>query len=193
MSRFFSEREESLIKRVTPKEHTEEKTENGKKVRFVKGNYVKQVLNELFDYDWQETIIGKEFFATPTPCVIVHLRLTANTENGKQLFKEQFGGAYVEKNLPYAYKAAATDALKKCASEIGLFADVYTEEKTPEPLPDDPLAIIEMMKRECIELEISFTKADEKFFHKTVTDKVIGNYEKCMYKLQTYIDKTKKK
>jgi Rad52/22 family double-strand break repair protein len=189
---YFSQRQLGIINRPTPKEHTEEKEENSKKVRFVKGSYVKQVLNELFDYDWQETIIKTDFFPTPLPCVVVHIRLTATTDEGKHVHKEQFGGAYVEKSLPYAYKAAATDGLKKCAAEIGLFADIYTEEKTTEPQAESPLHVIERLKQECIELEVAFTKTDIKLFERTVTKQDKGNYEKCIFKLNAYIAKTKK-
>jgi len=192
---FFSERQLQIIKRATPKEHIEEKADNkGNKVKYVSGNYVKSVLNELFNYNWQENILKTDFFPSPNACVVAHVRLTGYTDNGLPVIKEQFGGAYVDGNLPYAYKAAATDALKKCAAEIGLFSDVYIEEKPKElpSEPDSPLAVIELLKNECIELQITFTKTDAAFFNRTVQKNDKGNFEKCIQKLKYYISKAQK-
>lgn len=190
---YFSERQLKIINRPTPKEFIEEKEERGKKVRYVAGHYVKKTLNELFGYNWQEHILRTDYFPDKG-CVVSLVRLTAMTDTGKQVLKEQFGGSYVDGNIPYAYKAAATDGLKKCASEIGLFSDVYTDEKPSEnasPL-DDPLVIIASLRQDCIGLEIEFTKTDANFFTKTVSKRDKGNYEKCIQKLKTYIAKTKK-
>lgn len=191
---FFSETELAIVTRPTPKQHIEEKQDGNKKVKYVTGSYVKAVLNELFDYNWQETIVQTSYFPAPNACVVVHIRLTATTELGRVIHKEQFGGAYVEKSLPFAYKAAATDALKKCASEIGLFSDVYTDDKpAEEPLPqDDPLVQIEMLRMECIESQIEISASDKRLFTKTVNNREKGNYEKCIFKLNAYIAKTKK-
>jgi len=53
------------------------------------------------------------------------------------IIKEQFGSHVFTNDttsVGNAYKSAATEAFKKCASEIGLCWDIYTQEK-PEVKP----------------------------------------------------------
>jgi hypothetical protein len=69
---------------------------------------------------------------------IVHGRLTCNGANGVQIIKEQFGrvdlkfrkGTDIPLDLGNDLKAATTDALKKCAAELGVAMDVYSGEET---------------------------------------------------------------
>ena len=105
---------------------------------FVSGSYVTQVLNSLFGFDWNFTIKTsmEEALATArTGTVVVQGRLEVRIGD-RYIVKEQYG----RKEVAYKkgtndlldfgndLKAAATDAKKKCASELGLFADVYSQE-----------------------------------------------------------------
>lgn len=105
---------------------------------YVSGSYVTQVLNSLFAFNWsfQITTSMEEALATAkTGTVVVKGRLEVKNGDG-WIVKEQYGRKEVafkkgtKEPLDFGndLKAAATDAKKKCASELGLFADVYAQE-----------------------------------------------------------------
>ncbi len=121
-----------LLKK-TPSQYVKERPgKGGGKWKFVTGGYVKKCLNLMFGWDWDFEIISEQIHGKQ---VIVKGRLTCRT-NGKQIVKMQFGGkdiAYKKGtedplDLGNDFKAAATDCLKKCASEIGIAADIYNAE-----------------------------------------------------------------
>ena len=103
---------------------------------YVSGGYVRKVLNLMFGWDWDfevvsEQVVGKQ--------VIVKGKLTCRVNN-RQIVKMQFGckevicrsGTETPLNLGNDFKAAATDALKKCAAELGIAADIYNKQDFQE-------------------------------------------------------------
>ena len=105
---------------------------------YVAGSYVTQVLNSLFGFNWSFEVLTsmQEALATAnTGTVVVQGRLKVKIGD-EWITKEQYGRKEVaykkgtETPLDFGndMKAAATDAKKKCASELGLFADVYSKE-----------------------------------------------------------------
>lgn len=96
---------------------------------YVSGGYVRKCLNILFGWDWDFEIIDKQLIFNQ---VIVEGKLTCRS-NGSTIVKMQIGGKEVvfkkgtqdPLNIANDFKAAATDALKKCAAEIGIAADIY--------------------------------------------------------------------
>ena len=120
---------------------------------YIKTGYVIDVLNRVFGYLWSfEVLTSLEEAAkmAGSGTVVVKGRLTVNTSNGTQLVKEQFGRCEVKfksawdenqkKKIPTKefldfgndVKGAASDALKKCASEFGLFRDIYHKDDFEE-------------------------------------------------------------
>lgn len=107
--------------------------------KYVTGTYVKKVLNLTFGFDWNFEIVKYEYDLTIGQ-VFVHGRLTVHS-GGKTIIKEQFGrqdikfknewkdGKKFKTQIPLDLgndlKASTTDALKKCASELGIASDVY--------------------------------------------------------------------
>jgi hypothetical protein len=99
---------------------------------YVTGGYVKKVLNLLFGWDWDFEIVDQLIYESE---VVVKGRLTCRT-NGKEIVKMQYGNKEVmfkkgtkdPLSIGNDLKAAATDALKKCAAEIGIAADIYNKE-----------------------------------------------------------------
>ena len=98
---------------------------------YVTGVYVKKVLNYIFGWMWNFEVKDK---GREGDLVWVQGRLTINNKTGKpMIIKEQFGRADIKMKKgtkdPLDYgndlKAATTDALKKCASELGIASDVY--------------------------------------------------------------------
>lgn len=114
---------------------------------FVPGGYVQKVLNLMFGWDWDFEIANVWQTEAPNPQIVIHGKLIVRT-GGHVIVKSQFGnkdivfendkdvvdGKSVKKksNRPLDigndYKAAATDALKKCAALLGIAADVYNRE-----------------------------------------------------------------
>jgi len=123
----------------TPKDKIKQRpAKGGGTWDYVSGSYVTQVLNSLFGFYWSFEVITPmaDALATAhTGTVVVQGRLKVKIGDD-WITKEQYG----RKEITYKkgsqdlldfgsdLKAAATDAKKKCASELGLFADVYSQE-----------------------------------------------------------------
>ena len=96
---------------------------------YVSGSYVRKVLNLMFGFDWSFEILEQHVMHGEA---IVKGKLTC-TSNGRTIVKMQFGnkdiicrkGTEIPLSIGNDLKAAATDALKKCAAELGIAADVY--------------------------------------------------------------------
>lgn len=98
---------------------------------YVTGGYVKKVLNIMFGWQWSFEIIEEQIMHGEA---IVKGKLTC-TSNGITIVKMQYGnkdiicrkGTDIPLSIGNDLKAAATDALKKCAAEIGIAADIYNK------------------------------------------------------------------
>jgi hypothetical protein len=146
----FHEWQINELRKRTPSSETQEKQdENGNKYKTVSGSFMKKRLNLIFGWDWDFQIVSKEYFSGANE-VIVHGRLTIRSKSLHPIIREQFGKHYLEVkttsnrnvsrssvvNIGNGYKSAATDAFKKCASEIGLCWDIYSSE-SPEGKPGE--------------------------------------------------------
>lgn len=131
---------QTLLKR-TPKAYVKERpAKGGGKWKFVSGGYVKKILNLMFGWDWDFEAVSEQVAYGQ---VIVKGRLTCRS-NGKEIVKMQFGkkdivfkkGTNDPLDIGNDFKAATTDALKKCASELGIAADIYNADEFREVLLD---------------------------------------------------------
>jgi len=117
----------------TPPEHIYHRVgKGGGQFEYVTGTYMKKMLNYTFGWMWDFEIKdhGRE-----KNMVWVLGRLTIKDKKGTPMIvKEQFGRADVkyykdrtkgELDFGNDLKSAATDALKKCASEFGIASDIY--------------------------------------------------------------------
>ncbi len=128
-------RQVGLINMETPKEFIKEKPgRGGKKVSFVEGGYIINQLNGVFSpLGWDFEIVEqgtteRKNEKSAEGEVWVRGRLIINDhKNGFKVFKTQYGQHNIHQNVPIgdAFKSAATDALKKCASMLGIAQDVY--------------------------------------------------------------------
>jgi len=130
-----------IILKKTPAQYT--KTRPGKgggKWTYVTGGYVKKCLNLMFGWDWDFEIVDENIMIEAKE-VVVKGKLTCRS-NGKIIVKMQYGNKDImfrkDSDIPLSIgndmKSAATDALKKCASEIGIAADIYNKEDFREIL-----------------------------------------------------------
>jgi len=101
---------------------------------YVSGSYMKKQLNMLFGWNWDFEIISEQILVEAGE-VVVKGKLTCRS-NGNTIVKMQYGnkdiifkrGTQTPLSIGNDLKAAATDALKKCAAEIGIAQDVYAPE-----------------------------------------------------------------
>lgn len=128
-------RQTGIVNAPTPKQAIKSKPgRGGKKVTYIEGGYVISRLNEAF------SPLGWEFRITERGTtdrkneksaegeVWVYGELTIiDHKNGFRVTKGQYGQHAIHEKVPIgdAYKAAGTDALKKCASLLGIGLDVY--------------------------------------------------------------------
>lgn len=148
---FLNQKQLNHILKPTPKKYLQErKGKGGELWTYVTGNYVKKALNVVFGFDWDFEVVKYEFDLGIKQCFVLG-KLTMRSD-GKTIVKSQFGRADIKFRVAYTpdpnnpgksikqttdepldlgndLKAATTDALKKCASEIGIAADVYAKEE----------------------------------------------------------------
>jgi hypothetical protein len=148
------------ILKKTPAQFVKKRpAKGGGEWEYVSGGYIKKCLNLMFGWDWDFEIV--EHIVSDGEA-IVKGRLTCRS-NGKTIVKMQYGNKDVmyKKQSPQDasaglprialsigndLKAAATDCLKKCASEIGLAADIYNKEDFREVKVDTEGIAIEEIK-----------------------------------------------
>jgi hypothetical protein len=135
----FEERQLAFLMGRTPAQHIYKRPAKGVggEWDYVTGVYVQKVLNYVFGWDWDFQIIDK---GREENLVWVQGRLTVRDKRGNAIVKEQFGRAEIKFKrdktgmLDYGndLKSAATDSLKKCASELGIASDVYGKNEFKE-------------------------------------------------------------
>lgn len=121
----------------TPKNKIyQRKGKGGGTWNYVKGSYCTQTLNSLFGFMWDFEVVtpmADILQTAKTGTIVLQGRLKVKIGD-EWITREQFGRKDVtfkkDSKEPLDFgndlKAAATDAKKKCASELGLFADVYS-------------------------------------------------------------------
>lgn len=119
------------IRKPTPPSQIDILEENGIKIKSVKPDFAKKKLNHVFGFNFNFTIISKEYFKDSN-IIIIHGRLSIKISDNI-IIREQFGECKTNNNnLGNAFKGAATNALKKCMAELGFFWDIYGDSQSLE-------------------------------------------------------------
>jgi hypothetical protein len=135
--------QQTILTQTTPPNVVKtRKGRGGKTLSYVSHDYVTRTLNEAFNFAWSFDILSERFIGGDNPSeVVVKGQLTVHGPNG-DLTKTQFGGSDVKRlkngntiSIADDLKSAASDALKKCASLLGVALDLYGN--TP-PAAADP-------------------------------------------------------
>lgn len=190
----LNEHQLAQILKRTPTQYIKKRpAKGGGTWEYVTGGYVRKVLNLMFGWDWDfeildHTIIGGE--------AVVKGRLTCRT-NGKQIVKTQFGNKdiiykkqtqeeitkgldKIPLSIGNDLKAAATDALKKCAAEIGIAADIYNKEDFNEVIVDVDNSL-ETTLKELYTVKSEHLPEDEKInFERIINQKEAKSYRKAI-------------
>ena len=98
-----------------------------------------QLLNEAFDYAWDTTVKSHEIF---DGLAVALVELKVWDSQGSPIIKQQFGSCNINRGVDTgaALKGAASDGLKKCASQLGVALELYLDDvpsgfKPPAPGP----------------------------------------------------------
>ncbi len=129
-----------LLQRTPSHEIKTRQGRGGMQFSYVEHGYVTERLNLVFGFNWDFEVMDKQILEDE---VIVEAKLTVRTPGGQTIVKTQFGGADIKRHTSGArsgkplsiaddYKAAASDALKKCASLLGIGLDLYGRDRPHE-------------------------------------------------------------
>lgn len=156
----LTDNQKKEIQLTTPDQFIKERRgRGGKNVKYVEGGYVIARLNQIFGIiNWSFEEVDR---VESDKEVSVLGRLTIHDhKGGYSVKKEQWGQSDIQDNVPLGdtRKAAATDALKKCASLFGIALDVYwkqldiTEKKPDEKTKTPTITRAEALKRGIAEI-----------------------------------------
>ena len=150
-----------LLQRTPKHEIKMRQGRGGLQFAYVEHGYVTERLNMVFGFNWDFEIIDKQILEDE---VIVEAKLTVRTPKGQTIVKTQFGGADIKRHasgpkmgrplsIADDYKAAGSDALKKCASLLGIGLDLYGRDRMDDDLPrlaeePPPVRVPEPVKRD---------------------------------------------
>jgi hypothetical protein len=181
---FLNTNQLKFVLKRTPKQYVRKRAAKGGGTwDYVSGGYVKKALNLVFGWDWTFRVLDK--WKDGGEC-IVHGQLTVSS-HGVTVIKEQFGNKEIiyrkqkpeevvagAERIPLSigndYKSACTDALKKCAAELGFAADIYNKEefKEVQVVEDDPMNWDDL--RELFDLKKEHLTDEDRIYMKRVID-----------------------
>lgn len=179
-----------LLKKTPPQYVHTRPAKGGGTWEYVTGGYVKKVLNLMFGWNWSFEIVDEQIMHGEA---IVKGKLTC-TSNGVTIVKMQYGnkdvicrkGTDIPLSIGNDLKSAATDALKKCAAELGIAADIYNKLDFKEVnVAIDPSVTLEDIT-ELFELKREALTPDE-LTHATriIENKETNSYKKLFNQLQS--------
>ncbi len=143
------------ILQTTPKKYVYQKPAKGggKPFDYVTVSYVQKALNYIFGWDWDFEVIEHGIEGGQ---VWVKGRLTVRgTKPGQAITKTQFGRADIKYRrgtkdmLDFGndLKGATSDALKKCASMLGIASDIYGKSEYKAETDHEPQESRTMQER----------------------------------------------
>lgn len=182
----LNEKQLQLILQSTPPQYIKQRpAKGGGTWDYVTGGYIKKCLNIMFGWDWDFEILDQQILHGE---VVVKGKLTCRS-NGHTIVKMQYGNKDIvyrkqvngeTERQPLSIgndlKAAATDCLKKCASEIGIAADIYNKEDFHEVMVEQPITLEDL--RTLFELK-KLVLSDEEMRH---GQRIIDNNETASFK-----------
>ena len=148
--------------------------------KYVTGAYMKKTLNYMFGWLWDSEVVRSENVVIDGTIVeiVVDVKCTFRVYDDKTkeyltITKTQAGGAEVKykkgTKIPMDFandrKAAITDGVKKCASELGIASDVYSEDEFRDVPADIANDVRESAKpkKKSIKVEVDNTEKEEEY------------------------------
>ena len=137
----FSEKQLIALVQKTPERYVKSRAgRGGRKFNYTTVSYVQDRLNQIFGWAWSFEV--KDHGQSPQGSLWALGKLTILDPKTRQIVvtKEQFGSSEYKKaggtEIDYAddLKSATSDALKKCASLLGIALDLYATEEVAEDI-----------------------------------------------------------
>lgn len=136
---YISEAQRNILLQSTPNDKVRTRQGRGTaQLRYVDHAYVTEQLNLAFGWNWDFKVVHENLITAGKDNKIVEVsvmgELSVRLPGGTIITKQQYGAQTVEysKSDPFlpvslgdAKKGAASDALKKCASLLGIALDLY--------------------------------------------------------------------
>lgn len=144
-----------ILKKTPPSQIKRRPAKGGGEWEYVSVSYVQKSLNIMFGWDWDFEILDEKIFLESKE-VVVKGRLTCKS-GGKTIVKTQYGnkdvmckrGTTTPLSIGNDLKAAASDALKKCASLIGIAQDIYAKDDFKEVIIEETVRDVAAMLSKC--------------------------------------------
>ena len=191
----LNDKQLQILFKKTPSKHIYQRpAKGGGKWDYVTGTYIRKVLNLMFNFNWDFEV--EEYkFDLQLKQVFVLGKLTVRT-NKNTIVKMQFGTKDImfrrNSDLPLDLgndlKAATTNALKKCASELGIASDVYAPNEFKEINVVSSLNYPEMLEEIKTLLEsVKISEEDRMNIDFIIDNKQEVSYQKVLTKLKKMI------
>lgn len=201
----FNAKQMQVLLASTPQYAIKERpAKGGGTWKYVSGAYVRKCLNLMFGFDWDFEILDDKIIHDEA---IVKGRLTCRIGK-RRIIKSQYGNKEivylndwvkdengkskkVKSDRPLSIgndlKSACTDALKKCASQLGIAEDVYSEDdfipaRIEELTEDDLIILYDVLKDKMNNDQLEAVE-------RIISNKEIHSYKRAFEFMNTLIDK----
>ncbi len=134
----LNEQAKNVIERPLPKEKIKQRPgKAGMTYDYVTPDFIISLLNEAFDYRWNTVITHRTMVADTA---VVELQLTVWDAENQAIVKTQYGSCDVGRGMGpgEAFKGAASDAMKKAATLLGVALELYGGDETPKQQFQEP-------------------------------------------------------
>ncbi len=139
LTKYLDRAQVELLRAPTPPERIKHR----QGFDYVSQSYVTDRLNEAFGYLWNFRIA--EWKQLEEEVVVIGSLEIVLPDKGIVMEKQQFGGAQIKRfssgarsgqaiSVADDFKAAASDALKKCSTLLGIALDLYERDKEVQPM-----------------------------------------------------------
>lgn len=129
-----------VVNRPLPRDQVKQRPgKGGMTFNYISADLVIELLNEAFDHSWSTKILRSDVHENT---VIVGLELTVWDDKDHPIVKQQFGSCDMGRGMGpgEAFKGAASDALKKAATLLGIGLELYHDEDVTSSGPRLPQA-----------------------------------------------------
>lgn len=130
----ITEKAKSVIERPLDKSRVKSRQGGqGMTFDYIGTEHAIQLLNEAFDYSWDSRVVEHEILSDGSLAVAL-VEIKVWDESGSPIVKQQFGSCNINRGVDpgAALKGAASDGLKKCASQFGVALELYLDD-VPAP------------------------------------------------------------
>lgn len=124
----LSRQASDVVSRPLPQDKIKQRPgKGGMTFNYISADLVIELLNEAFEHNWSTRIVSSVIHGETA---VVGLELTVQDAEGGSIWKQQFGSCEISRGMGpgEAFKGAASDALKKAATLLGIGLELYQDD-----------------------------------------------------------------